>query len=66
VGPDADGLDDRADCPRPVAIIAAMIVAGALSHWPRFWAHEGGIEYPLVLIAISLGAAIAGQWGLVT
>ena len=50
----------------PVALIAAMIVAGALSHWPRFWAHEGGIEYPLVLIAASLGAAIAGPgaWSL--
>jgi putative oxidoreductase len=50
----------------PVAIIAAMLVAGGLAHWPRFWAHEGGIEYPLVLIAASIAVAIAGPgaWSL--
>jgi putative oxidoreductase len=50
----------------PIAIVASMIVAAALAHWPRFWAHEGGIEYPLVLIAASLAAALAGpgSWSL--
>lgn len=50
----------------PVAIIAAMLVAASLVHWPHFWAHEGGIEYPLLLITVSLAAALVGPgaWSL--
>ena len=44
----------------PVAIFAAMLVAAILAHWPRFWAHEGGIEFPVVLMAASVAAAVGG------
>ena len=43
-----------------LGIIAAMLVAGILVHWPRFWVTDNGIEYPLVLIAAALAVAIAG------
>ena len=43
-----------------LGIIAAMLVASILVHGPRFWVADGGIEYPLVLIAAALAVAIAG------
>src|SRR3712207_1389402 len=43
-----------------LGIIAAMLVASILVHWPRFWDTDSGIEYPLVLIAAALAVAIAG------
>ncbi len=49
-----------------VSIIAAMLIAIILAHWPRFWAQDGGLEYLLVLIAASLTVAISGPgaWSL--
>jgi putative oxidoreductase len=49
-----------------VGIIAAMLIAIILVHWPKFWAQDGGIEYMLVLIAASLAGALAGPgaWSL--
>jgi len=44
----------------PLVIIAAMLMAMILAHWPRFWNTDGGIEYHLVLIAAVLAVAIAG------
>lgn len=44
----------------PLAVIAAMIMASILAHWPRLWVTEGGLEYPLVLIAVAAAVAIAG------
>jgi putative oxidoreductase len=43
-----------------LGIIAAMLVAIALVHWPRFWVADGGIEYPLVLVAAAVAVALAG------
>lgn len=43
-----------------LGIIAAMLVAIVLVHWPRFWMTENGIEYHLVLLAAALAVAIAG------
>src|SRR4051794_5157915 len=44
----------------PLGIIAAMLMAMILAHWPRFWNTDGGIEYHLVLIASALAVATAG------
>jgi len=43
-----------------LGIIAAMLMAMILVHWPRFWNTDGGVEYHLVLIASALAVAIAG------
>ncbi len=43
-----------------LGIIASMLMAIVLVHWPRFWATDNGIEYSLVLIAAALAAAIGG------
>ena len=43
----------------PVAIVAAMLMAITV-HWPKFWAQDGGIELPLLLLTASLGLALAG------
>ncbi len=43
-----------------LAIIASMLMAIVLVHWPRFWVTDNGIEYSLVLIAAALAAAIGG------
>ncbi|MCC7371339.1 MAG: DoxX family protein [Chloroflexi bacterium] len=42
-----------------VAVVAAMLVAITV-HWPAFWAQQGGIEYPLVLLVVALTLAIVG------
>jgi putative oxidoreductase len=43
-----------------LGIIAAMLMAIILVHWPRLWATEGGLEYPLVLLTVATAVAIAG------
>jgi putative oxidoreductase len=43
----------------PVAIVAAMLMALTV-HWPRFWAQDGGIEYPLVLLMAGLAIGLTG------
>lgn len=43
----------------PVAIVAAMLMAITV-HWPKFWAQDGGIELPLLLLSASLGIAVTG------
>jgi putative oxidoreductase len=47
----------------PVAIFAAMLMALTV-HWPKFWAQEGGIEYPLVLLAGALALGLTGPGSL--
>jgi putative oxidoreductase len=42
-----------------IAIVAAMLMALTV-HWPRFWATEGGIEYPLVLLVAALAVGLTG------
>jgi putative oxidoreductase len=41
-------------------IFAAMLMAIVSVHWPKFWATEGGFEYPLVLLVSGLAIGIAG------
>jgi putative oxidoreductase len=41
-------------------IFSAMLMAIVLAHWPKFWASEGGLEYPLVLLTSALAVGIAG------
>jgi putative oxidoreductase len=43
-----------------LGIVSAMLMAIILAHWPRFWAQNGGFEYPLVNLAAALGLAITG------
>jgi putative oxidoreductase len=43
-----------------LGIIAAMLMAVILVHWPRLWMTHNGIEYHLVLIAAALAVAIGG------
>jgi putative oxidoreductase len=44
----------------PVAVVAAMAMAVS-AHWPKFWAQQGGIEYPLVLLVAGLSLGITGS-----
>src|SRR5437763_7845371 len=46
----------------PVAIVAAMLMALTV-HWPRFWAQDGGIEYPLMLLSAALALGLIGPGG---
>ncbi len=41
------------------AVVAAMLMAVTV-HWPRFWAMEGGFEYPLLVLVGGLAIAIGG------
>jgi putative oxidoreductase len=43
-----------------LGIIAAMLTALILAHWPRFWVTDNGIEYHLVLIAAATAVALGG------
>lgn len=42
-----------------LAITAAMLIAITV-HWPRFWAAQGGFEYPLALLTIGISSGLAG------
>ncbi len=41
-------------------VSAVMLAAIVLVHWPRFWVSEGGIEYPLIIIAAAALLGLAG------
>jgi putative oxidoreductase len=43
-----------------LGIVAVMLMAVILAHWPRFWVTDNGIEYHLVLIAAAVAVALAG------
>jgi putative oxidoreductase len=43
-----------------LGIVAAMLMAIVLAHWPRLWATNNGFEYPLVLATVAVAAALAG------
>jgi len=43
-----------------LAVMLVMIGAIASVHWPRLWNTEGGMEYPLVLLAIAWALAFTG------
>jgi putative oxidoreductase len=43
-----------------VAIIASMLMATLLVHWPKFWSTESGFEFPLTNLVIALAVAITG------
>ncbi len=44
-----------------LAVIAAMLMAAILAHWPRLWLTENGMEYTLVLIAAATAVALGGS-----
>ncbi|GCF09421.1 DoxX family protein [Dictyobacter arantiisoli] len=44
-----------------IAVIASMLMAVVRFHWSAgLWSTSGGFEYPLVLLAVSLGLALTG------
>ena len=43
-----------------LGIIAAMLMAIILVHWPRLWVSDNGGEYQLVLMAVATAVALAG------
>ncbi len=43
-----------------LGIIAAMLMAIILVHWPRLWATDNGSEYPLVLLTAAAAVGILG------
>ena len=43
-----------------LGIIASMIMAIILVHWPRVWVAQGGIEYPVVNAAVATALALSG------
>ena len=44
-------------------ILGVMLGAIVLAHWPKFWAQQGGFEYPLVNVATVTMFGIAGPGG---
>ena len=46
----------------PAAVAADLTVVTVVAHWPKgFWAHEGGIEFPVPLAAGALAIALIGN-----
>jgi putative oxidoreductase len=43
-----------------LAIAADLIVAIVVVHWPRFWAQDSGLEFPLPIAAGALALALVG------
>src|SRR4051794_37279874 len=43
-----------------LGVIAAMVMAIILAHWPRFFNSQRGLEYPLVLLLGALAVGIGG------
>ncbi len=44
-----------------IAIFASMLMAVAKFHWSKgFWVTQGGIEYPLLLLLLSIVLGLAG------
>ena len=43
-----------------LGIAASMLTAIAKVHWPKIWAAEGGIELPLVNLAVVVAVGITG------
>ena len=43
-----------------LGVIAAMLMAIILAHWPRFWASNGGLEFPLIMLTSALVVGITG------
>jgi putative oxidoreductase len=44
-----------------LAIISSMLVAIFMVHWPKVWAQESGLEYPLVNVAAASCLALGGM-----
>lgn len=45
-----------------IAIFASMLMAVAKFHWSKgFWVMQGGIEYPLLLLLISIVLGLTGS-----
>lgn len=47
-----------------LGIVAAMIMATALAHWPKLWVTENGFEYPLVVAVVAAAVGLVGPGNL--
>lgn len=47
-----------------LGVIASMVMAALLLHWPRFFAADNGSEYPLVLAGAAAAVALTGPGAL--
>ncbi len=43
-----------------LGIAASMVMAISKVHWPKIWATEGGLEFPLVNLAVVTAVGITG------
>jgi putative oxidoreductase len=43
-----------------LGVVASMLMAIVLAHWPRFFNSQHGMEYPLLLLAGGLALGITG------
>jgi putative oxidoreductase len=43
-----------------IMIAAAMLTAIMGFHWPKFWASDGGLEFPLSMLTAAVAVGIAG------
>src|SRR5690242_11393829 len=43
-----------------LGVIASMLMAILLAHWPRFWNSKHGMEYPLVLLVTGVALGLSG------
>jgi putative oxidoreductase len=49
----------------PLLVLAGLAVGTIVVHWPKgFWNMNGGIEWPLALMAVALSSAISGPGSL--
>jgi putative oxidoreductase len=43
-----------------IMIAAAMLTAIMGFHWPKFWASDGGLEFPLSMLTAAVAVGISG------
>lgn len=43
-----------------IMIATAMLTAIMGFHWPKFWAQDGGLEYPLSMLTTAVALGISG------
>ncbi|HRW08100.1 MAG TPA: DoxX family protein [Caldilineaceae bacterium] len=44
----------------PLAVAATMLMAIIVAHWPKFFASNQGLEFPLALLAVAVAIVLTG------
>lgn len=48
----------------PGVVFGDLVIVTLVAHWPKgFWAHNGGIEFPVPLAAAAFALAVVGNGG---